>query len=150
MQQGARLAACISASQPISSHRATWWSGKVALIVVLGVFALSLFAGRASAFDHTWSCSSAASAIQCYDYTGQQYVNWASLAGYASQYSATLCSKSITAAGNVRAEGNYCSSGTLDITCYSSGTPDSWAYVYWAGTGSNRALEGHAHQTYCD
>lgn len=116
-------------------------------MLLLGGAAAS--AAPAQGFVHNWSCSSAASAVQCYDYQGQQYVDWAQISAYTNVTVPNLCAKSITAAGNVRS--NTCSSyTTLDITCYTYDLPESWAYVYWSGSGSNKAITGRADQAYCD
>jgi hypothetical protein len=116
--------------------------------MLLGVMAVGV--PQAHAFAHNWACN-AASAVQCYDYEGQQYVDWAQVTASMDYVSSDVCAKSITAAGNVRA--NSCMHAVnYDITCYTSSTPDSWAYVYWAGAGSPsiRNINGRASQAFCD
>lgn len=112
--------------------RAEWCRSWVAAAVAVAVLLVLARAENAAAsFSHAWGCSTAASAVQCYDYEGQRYVDWLQVTMSVSQWSGTACAKSITAAGNVRA--NSCSSGYVDITCYTYPLPESWAYVYWAG-----------------
>jgi hypothetical protein len=119
------------------------------VVLALAVLAVGALASqRAQAFTHEWSCN-AAEYNPCYDNQGQQYVSWAALAARMVTYSNVICAKSITSSNNVRS--NTCSSGTIDITCYTYHLPESWAYVYWGHAGGTiRFIEGRAHQTYCD
>ncbi|HEU4974625.1 MAG TPA: hypothetical protein VFT50_06005 [Baekduia sp.] len=106
-------------------------------------------APAAHAFSHSWSCPGAYAANQCYDYEGQQYVDWAQVTTSISSSAYQVCAKSITAANNVRS--NTCSyNTTIDITCYTYDLPESWAYAYWAGSSGTRTINARADQAYCD
>jgi hypothetical protein len=63
-----------------------------------------------------------------------------------------VCAKMITAAGNVRTAVNgACANNTrTKYACYSGAGPAGLAYVYWAGAGSVREINGNRGSAYCD
>ena len=125
----------------------------VAAITCLGVAAT--VADSAGAYTHGWSCYSYA-ASQCYDdaYTrgGTQYNPWVYVHGYTAATSDTLCAKGITAAGNLRTP-QACAYNVHDVAaCFAgsgTGYPESWAYVYWNGSGTQRHIDGDANTVVC-
>jgi hypothetical protein len=113
---------------------------------LLIVLAVSL-APSAQAYIHVWSCQ-AASAVQCYDNSGQQYNPWAQVSASMSAVSNQVCAKAITAAGNIRTGSGCNFNTTARLSCFSYALPDSWAYVYWAGNGTVRTINGRADTIY--
>ena len=105
------------------------------LISVLTLAWGGVTANVASAFPHNWSCY-AYSASQCYDYQGYPslYYPWLGVKADVGDFVLSeVCAKGITAAGNYRT-GSGCATNTFQKrACFSGGSPDSWAYVYWGG-----------------
>lgn len=132
----------------VPAARGFWARFLLSALVAVGALATCLVAAEtAGAYGHGWSCN-AASGSQCYDdaYTrgGQQYNAWRSVIASMSATSAQVCAKGITAAGNIKI-GSGCNNGTTNRTsCLNSDPPESWAYVYWAGTGTIRLINGAA------
>ncbi|HEX4344863.1 MAG TPA: hypothetical protein VHZ31_04815 [Solirubrobacteraceae bacterium] len=103
---------------------------------VAGVAAGSTAASPATAFPHNWNCY-AYSAGQCYDYQGYPpniYYPWLGVKADVGDYVLSeVCAKGITAAGNYRTGSGCATNDFQKRACFSGGSPDSWAYVYWGG-----------------
>lgn len=115
-----------------------------ALVCAAAAFALS--AGAKSASAVVWGCD-AASAVQYYH--GAYDKAWLQVSNSMSATSSQVCAKQITAANNVRTpwKTNACSNNTTyHRTCYSAG-PNANAYIYWAGSGTIRHVDGWATST---
>lgn len=97
----------------------------------------------AEAYTHSWSCG-AASGSQCYDNTGIRYNYWRGIYANMSAVSSTVCAKSITEHGNIK-NGSGCNYNTTSrASCVDPGDPTNYAYVYWAGAGTIRQINGVA------
>lgn len=121
----------------------------VALSGVLASSAVLAAAPSAPAATDSWSCA-VTSAVRCY---GSGYVQWLQVINGMSATSSEVCAKMITAAGNQRTpwNTNSCSyNTTAHRTCFGGG-PDARAYVYWAGAGTTRTVNGWStSSTPCD
>ncbi len=122
----------------------------LALLVTAASLAMVADSGAAFAYGHSWSCGTAYSGSQCYDDSGTQYNPWLEIDGQVGASSVhETCAKGITAAGNIRT-GSGCFGATFVVACFTSATPDSWAYVYWDGSGGPYGINGHASTTSCE
>ena len=119
----------------------------LALAVICGVGA-SFSASSAQGYKHYWSCDRT-SYQQCYDYTGTRYNPWFWSHATMSATSDTICAKAVTAANNDRSP-QACLNNSREVgACFSYNYPESWAYVYWGGAGTTRAINGDANTTSC-
>jgi hypothetical protein len=119
-------------------------------VVVIGVVCALGISSNASAYPHGWSCTAAAYS-QCYDYSGTYYNPWRGVAAdIADNVRPGVCAKGITAAGNIRS-GSGCSPNPAHSwrACFSGGTPETLAYVYWGGSGGSIYIAGRARTERC-
>jgi hypothetical protein len=119
----------------------------LALFATLGAGQL-LTARSAEAYNHSWGCSAYAY-VQCYDVTGTQYNPWVWVYAYMSATSDTICAKGITANNNVRSPQACLANSRAVGACFSGGLPETWAYVYWGGAGTLRAISGWTDTQVC-
>lgn len=102
----------------------------------------------ATADTVTWACYSYSSAQTCWagtGYRGYKEVGNSTSDGGGAVTRSEVCAKAVTAAGNIRT-GSGCSYNTwLRGSCLSSSSPNSAAYVYWAGSSSATNNNGWAY-----
>jgi hypothetical protein len=99
--------------------------------------ALALHAPPAFAFVNNWGCNSTGSGQICYSTAGyHSYLEVTAVLQYARP---EVCTKGITAAGNIRT-GSGCNYNFVNYrtSCFAGGTPNSLAYYYWGGGYPNQ------------
>jgi hypothetical protein len=116
--------------------------GAVALVAFATLLGL-LSAGPAYAYTYSWGadyaeCRNRPPYWQCYDGRGDFYNPWIELQGGIMHLSGSyngMCMKAVTKDGRTRSGTPECTSALNGSRCLSGPTPESWAYVYWGGSG---------------
>jgi hypothetical protein len=108
----------------------------------LATGALLVTATSAIGYIDRWSCGNYYSAQTCYAGTG--YRSYIEITNNIGARKAEVCAKGVTAAGNIRS-GSGCNHNALGrVSCISSASPHSAAYIYWAGGGGPTTNTGAA------
>ncbi len=93
-----------------------------------------------------WGCDRV-SASQCYS---GYYWHWMRVHADMVATSSSICAKSITSAGNIK-NGSGCAPNTNVVNvCITNYDPVGNGYVYWAGSGTTRHINGWEDTTACD
>lgn len=104
---------------------------------------------QADAYRHVWNCNGGIGPnVRCADYTGQIFNGWFVItAGFGnplpSGYNG-MCTKAITAAGNIKNGSNCAGSSTTILSISIAVAPSSQAYYYFGGSGISRDNNGLA------
>lgn len=125
------------------------WRGVLLASVLFA--ALAAVAAPAWGLHAYWGCTNKSSASTCYEntLTDGHYRGWIATSTDIGTLRYEVCTKAITAAGNVRSTtaGTHCNINDVDgfvSRCLISPEPTSWAYSYWAGTGGNLPITASA------
>lgn len=112
----------------------------LSVFTMLGV--ATIVAPSASADIDKWSCGNYSSAQTCWAGTG--YRGYKEINATIGTTRSEICAKSQTSAGNVRTGSGCNYNAWTRVSCLSSETPNSAAYVYWAGSGYAINVYGEA------
>lgn len=129
------------------SRRVVFW---VAALVAAALLSAAAFAApSAQAYSHAWNCNSGIGAnAPCYDYSGQTYNPWTTVAGgfgspFPSGYNG-MCVKARTAAGNTKSGSNCYPASVIAASISVAAQPQSQGYYYFGGSGTSINNAGNA------
>jgi hypothetical protein len=90
----------------------------------------------------SWSCPNYSSAQTCWAGTG--YRGYIEVVATLGATRSEVCAKAVTAAGNIRTGSGCQYNAFYRRSCLAGSSPNSAAYVYWAGSGSAINVYGQA------
>ncbi len=97
----------------------------------------------AAAYTHSWGCSTG-SATRCWDNVGANPNPWELVDAATAEPHAEICAKAVTPANNTRTGSGCNYNTTYRRSDIAGGTPESVAYVYWAGPYGPFSINGWA------
>jgi hypothetical protein len=130
----------------LMTHIAERRLSRVVLLALAVALAAAALTSPAYALNDHWQCGNYGSAQTCWAGTGyhgyNEVVNQLTVDRYA------VCAKGQTEAGNTRTgAGDGCAYNVIGgyrISCFGLASPNTAAYIYWAGSGQNTTNYGSA------